>query len=78
MQPLATMGRSSLFVYWIHIEMVYGVVAEPVKRTMPLWLSLAGTALLALALYGLVRTKNYLLERHELRGPWRILAPVVR
>ena len=78
MRPLATMGRSSLFVYWIHIEMVYGVIAEPVKRTMPLWLSLAGTALLALALYGLVRAKNYLLERHELRGPWRILAPVVR
>ena len=78
MQPLATMGRSSLFVYWIHIEMVYGVIAEPVKRTMPLWLSLAGTALLAVALYGLVRAKNYLLERHELRGPWRILAPVVR
>jgi hypothetical protein len=25
-----------------------------------------------------VRWKNDLLERHELRGPWRILAPVVR
>ena len=77
-QPLATMGRSSLFVYWIHVEMVYGVVAEPIKRTMPLWLSLTGTALLSLVLYGLVRWKNHVLERHELRGPWRILAPVVR
>jgi uncharacterized membrane protein len=78
MQPLATMGRSSLFVYWIHIEMVYGVIAEPIKHTMPLWLSLTGTALLSLILYGIVRWKNHLLERHELRGPWRILAPVVR
>jgi len=78
MQPLATMGRSSLFVYWIHIEMVYGVIAEPIKRTMPLWMSLTATALLSLVLYGIVRGKNYLLERHELRGPWRILAPVVR
>jgi uncharacterized membrane protein len=77
-QPLATMGRSSLFVYWIHVEMVYGVAAEPIKRTMPLWLSLTGTALLSLVLYGLVRWKNHVLERHELRGPWRILAPVVR
>ena len=77
-QPLATMGRSSLFVYWIHVEMVYGVVAEPIKRTMPLWLSLTSTALLSLALYGLVRWKNRVLERHELRGPWRIVAPVVR
>jgi uncharacterized membrane protein len=78
MQPLATMGRSSLFVYWIHIEMVYGVIAEPIKRTMPLWMSLAGTALLSLVLYGIVRWKNDLLGRHELRGPWRVLAPVVR
>jgi uncharacterized membrane protein len=78
MQPLATLGRSSLFVYWIHIEMVYGVIAEPLKRTMPLWLSLSSTLLLTVLLYGIVRWKNYLLERHELRGPWRILAPVVR
>ena len=27
-----TLGRSSLFVYWIHIEMVYGVIAEPIKQ----------------------------------------------
>jgi uncharacterized membrane protein len=77
-QPLATIGRSSLFVYWIHVEMVYGVVADSIKRTMPMWLALTGTALLALGLYGLVLLKNRLLERHELRGPWRILAPVVR
>ena len=76
--PLATFGRSSLFVYWIHIEMVYGVIAEPIKRTMPLWMSLTGTALLALALYAIVLLKNRLLQRHELRGPWRLLAPVIR
>jgi LPXTG-motif cell wall-anchored protein len=45
---------------------------------MPLWLSVSGAALLSLVLYGLVRWKNHVLERHELRGPWRILAPVVR
>jgi uncharacterized membrane protein len=56
--PLATFGRSSLFVYWIHVEMVYGVVAEPIKRSMPLWLSLTATASLCVALYGLVLAKN--------------------
>ncbi len=30
--PMATLGRASLFAYWIHIEMVYGVIAEPIKR----------------------------------------------
>ena len=78
LQPLVTMGRSSLFVYWIHVEMVYGVIAETVKRTMPLWMSITGTVLLSVGLYLIVLLKNRLLERHELRGPWRILAPVVR
>jgi uncharacterized membrane protein len=76
--PLATLGRSSLFVYWIHIEMVYGVIAEPIKRTLPLWQSLIGTALITLVVYGLVLVKNRWLERHQLRGALRWLAPVLR
>lgn len=78
LQPVVTMGRSSLFVYWIHVEMVYGVAAEPLKRALPLWGAVASAALLASGLYVLVLLKNRLLERHELRGPWRLLAPVVR
>jgi uncharacterized membrane protein len=56
--PLVTFGHSSLFVYWIHVEMVYGIVAEPIKRSMPLAMSLAATAALCMALYGLVLLKN--------------------
>jgi uncharacterized membrane protein len=56
--PLVTLGKSSLFVYWIHIEMVYGVIAEPIKKSMPLWMSLTATALLCAGLYGLVLLKN--------------------
>ena len=78
LQPVVTLGRSSLFVYWIHVEMVYGVLAEPIKRQVPLWASLAATAMLCVLLYWIVVLKNRLLERHELRGPWRLLAPVVR
>ena len=78
LQPLMTMGRSSLFVYWIHVEMVYGVAADPIRRALPLWLTLAATVMFTVFLYGVVVLKNRLLQRHELRGPWRILAPVVR
>ena len=76
--PVVTLGRSSLFVYWIHVEMVYGVIAEPIKRSMPLWMSVTATLLLTIGLYGIVRVKNHLLARHELRGPLRVLAPVLR
>jgi acyltransferase len=78
LRPIALFGRSSLFVYWIHVEMVYGVIAEPIKRELPLWGSLAGTALLTLLLYLLVLLKNRLRERYELRGALRLLAPVIR
>ena len=78
LQPVVAMGRSSLFVYWIHIEMVYGVIAEPIKQQLPLWAALTGTALLCVLLYGLVLIKNRWLERYELRGAARLLAPVLR
>ena len=78
LRPLVTLGRSSLFVYWIHVEMVYGVIAEPIKGTLPLWASLAGTGLLSLLLYGVVVFKNRWLARHELRGPARVLGAVLR
>ena len=78
LRPLATMGKSSLFVYWIHVEMVYGVVSEPIKRALPLWTSLAALLVFCAFLYALVLLKNRLLERHELRGPWRRVLAVVR
>jgi uncharacterized membrane protein len=78
LEPVAVMGRSSLFVYWIHVEMVYGVLANPVKRALPLTTTLASAAALIGVLYLVVLLKNRLLEDRELRGPFRILAPVLR
>lgn len=78
LMPVVTLGRSSLFVYWIHVEMVYGVIAEPIKQNLPIAIVLMGTTMLTLFLYLLVLLKNRLLDRHELRGPFKILAPVIR
>ena len=77
-RAMVTMGRSSLFVYWIHVEMVYGVIAEPIKRTLPLWLDqLAWLAMCGL-LYGIVLLKNRLMEGYELPPRMRIFAAVLR
>lgn len=75
--PLATLGKSSLFVYWIHVEMVYGVVAIPLRRALPLEGSLAATLALCALLHAIVRWKNRLMAGVTLRGPARILAPVL-
>jgi hypothetical protein len=41
--PLQLLGRSSLFVYWIHVEMVYGLVSLPLHHAFSLrgaWIAL--------------------------------------
>ena len=39
--PLAKLGRSSLFIYWIHVELVYGYASWIWRHRLPLW----GTAI---------------------------------
>jgi len=34
--PLEQLGRTSLFVYWIHVEMVYGLISRPIHHGLPL------------------------------------------
>jgi hypothetical protein len=35
--PLQLLGRSSLFVYWVHVELVYGLFSLPLHGAFPLW-----------------------------------------
>jgi uncharacterized membrane protein len=34
--PLRQFGQTSLFIYWIHVEMVYGLISRPLHRELPL------------------------------------------
>jgi uncharacterized membrane protein len=41
--PVQLLGRSSLFIYWIHVEMVYGIVSLPLHGALSLsaaWIAL--------------------------------------
>jgi hypothetical protein len=58
--------------------MVYGVIAEPIKRTMPLWLDQLAWALLCVLLYGIVRVKNRVMETRTLPPRFKIFAAVLR
>ena len=60
--PIREMGVSSLFVYWIHVEMVYGVLSTPLHRALTFEQALVAMVLFAAFLYGLVRLKQ--------RGRW--------
>jgi uncharacterized membrane protein len=75
---IQTLGRSSLLVYWLHVEMVYGVVGRPLRRLLPMEMSLLATVLLCALLYAIVRWKDRAMKGVELRGPLRLLAPLLK
>jgi len=56
--PLRDFGVASLFVYWIHVEMVYGVVSFWLHRSLTFEQALLSYVAFSLFLYGLVKLKD--------------------
>jgi uncharacterized membrane protein len=64
--PLEEFGRASLFVYWIHVEMVYGFFSRPLRRALGLEGALVMYVLFTVFLLSLVRLKNWILEERAI------------
>ena len=77
-EPLVTLGRSSLFVYWIHVEMVYGALALPLRRLLPWEASVLAALALCAGLLALVRWKNQWVAAGPLPPALRVLTPVLK
>ena len=56
-EPLQEFGRASLFVYWVHVELVYGVASASIHRQLPLPISFVAFTAFSLAMFALVRLK---------------------
>jgi uncharacterized membrane protein len=56
--PLRAFGVASLFVYWIHVEMVYGVLSTPLHGALTFEQAQLAMALFSLFLFSLVRLKQ--------------------
>lgn len=65
--PVAQLGSTSLFIYWIHLEMVYGKVSAPLHKALPLPQALAALALFALFMLACSVAKT------RLAAEWRSL-----
>ena len=63
--PLRELGLSSLFVYWIHVEMVYGVISTPLHKQLTFEQAAAAFAVFSLFLYGLVKVKERVVRRRR-------------
>ena len=58
--PLQDFGRASLFVYWIHVEMVYGVVSGPLHKQFSFGGAVAVFAGLTVFLFLIAKAKDRL------------------
>jgi uncharacterized membrane protein len=60
--PLQELGIASLFVYWIHVEMVYGLLSAPIHRRLTFEQALLAFLVFSACLYGLVKLKDLVLS----------------
>jgi len=51
-------GHSSLFVYWVHVELAYGMLSYPLHRALPVAWALGGYVAFTLAMLWLARVKT--------------------
>jgi uncharacterized membrane protein len=66
--PLQQLGRSSLFIYWIHVEMVYGGISRPVRGRLSWTETWVALALFCLFMLLCSILKDRVVARRKARG----------
>lgn len=72
-QPFVLLGQTSLFVYWVHVELVYGYFTKPIYHRLPFWASWVGVVVLTIVMYQLAKIgKGWLARKREQNvSDWR-------
>jgi uncharacterized membrane protein len=72
LEPLARLGRRSLFVYWIHVELVYGLIALPLHHRLPFWAMEGAAVLFVVMIYRAVLLRERFAGKSTSgHGEWR-------
>jgi uncharacterized membrane protein len=66
--PMLEFGRSSLFVYWIHVEIAYGIFSHPLHQRLFVWQSVAAFLVFAALLYRVTVFKTRLVASWRARA----------
>jgi uncharacterized membrane protein len=66
-RPLERLGRHSLFVYWVHVELVYGYASWPLRSRLPLWAAVAGCVGFGLLMYRAIGLRDRFAAHPALR-----------
>jgi len=60
--PIRDFGVASLFVYWIHVEMVYGIASFWLHKALTFEQAVVSYVAFSLFLFGLVKLKDRVLQ----------------
>jgi uncharacterized membrane protein len=67
--PLAQMGRTSLFIYWIHVELVYGLISRRVHHALTLPQAWIAYVVVVVLMYACSIAKDRFVSRYGPRLP---------
>ena len=66
--PMARLGRASLFVYWIHVELVYGYASWLWRRRLPVWGSVAAWMIFTALIHQVIVMRDRHFARYSPRA----------
>ena len=66
--PMELLGRTSLFIYWVHVELVYGQATRPLHKALSFNGAVIAFAIFTLGMLALAMLKSRYWD-HE--APWR-------
>ena len=67
-RSLERFGRNSLFVYWIHVELVYGYATWPLHHRLPLWGTLVACAAFTVLMYRAIILRDRIVDNWRTRS----------
>jgi acyltransferase len=67
LRPLERLGRASLFIYWVHVEIVYGYATWPLRRHLRVWQSIVAFAIFSLVMYFVLILRDRLIDHWSRR-----------
>ena len=65
--PMRQLGVTSLFIYWIHVEMAYGGLSKPIRGQLSLPVAIVAFLIFLVAMIGLSVAKSTLAARWRAR-----------
>ena len=68
--PMELFGRTSLFIYWVHVELAYGLPSRPLHKALSFGAAVFACAIFTLGMLALAMAKSRYWD-HE--TPWRRL-----